>query len=596
MIDEIVILHKGGLVLWTHQFTPVRGNPVNQLIKTVLLEDRFGDECFTFDQYKLEWVLDNERELIVVVVYQQLLALGYVGSLLAEVRQAFVAQHQGMLEGRRWMDNYGAFCAATAKFTPVFENLLKTVEEAAEELRKETRRGASRAQASPSPSRGGDESSSPVAHAEPEGGSDSASAPASPTSPSATGERVLKGKAAMIARMKQRKEGGASSSSKKAAAAAPKAPPKKQMRAKWNDDGTPGVEGAGFEDLSADANAPRPVIEQTEDPEANPSDLDATWAGLEKPEKSRSRFANFLRERFGTNRAIDGQDLDTILPELRETMTSKNVAQDIAESLIASTKADLTGKTIPNFTSLSQAIKDSLQASLLRILTPKKDINILRDVAKAKELGRPYTIAFCGVNGVGKSTNLSKVAYWLKGNGQRVMLAACDTFRSGAVEQLKVHSGRIGVPVHDQGYAKDAADVAKNAIIRAKKEGYDVCLIDTAGRMQDNEPLMRSLAKLMHTNKPDLVLFVGEALVGNDGVDQLKKFNQSLRDHTPPGHPVRGIDGIVLTKFDTIDDKVGAAISMVYQSGQPIVFVGVGQSYQDLRALNPKVVVQALIG
>ena len=199
------------------------------------------------------------------------------------------------------------------------------------------------------------------------------------------------------------------------------------------------------------------------------------------------------------------------------------------------------------------------------------------------------------MNGVGKSTNLSKVAYWLRSNDLTVLIAACDTFRSGAVEQLKVHSGRIGVPVFDQGYAKDAAEVAKQAIDTAKKNRDDVVLIDTAGRMQDNEPLMRSLAKLIHNNRPDLVLFVGEALVGNDGVDQLRKFNSSLEDFTPPGQAQRGIDGIVLTKFDTIDDKVGAAISMVYQSGQPIVFVGVGQSYQDLRTLNPEVVVASLL-
>ena len=151
------------------------------------------------------------------------------------------------------------------------------------------------------------------------------------------------------------------------------------------------------------------------------------------------------------------------------------------------------------------------------------------------------------------------------------------------------------MPVFDKGYAKDAADVAASALMKAKKDGTDVVLIDTAGRMQDNEPLMRSLAKLMHTAQPDLVLFVGEALVGNDGVDQLRKFNSSLENFTPPGREPRGIDGIVLTKFDTIDDKVGAAISMVYESGQPIVFVGVGQGYQDLRTLNPQVVCNSLL-
>ena len=125
-------------------------------------------------------------------------------------------------------------------------------------------------------------------------------------------------------------------------------------------------------------------------------------------------------------------------------------------------------------------------------------------------------------------------------------------------------------------------------------QGIDVVLVDTAGRMQDNEPLMRALAKLIRVNDPDLVLFVGEALVGNEAVNQLVKFNRALADHSDVKDP-RLIDGILLTKFDTIDDKVGAAISMTYITGQPIVFVGTGQTYQDLKNLNVQSVVQALL-
>ncbi|RXG56820.1 Signal recognition particle receptor subunit alpha-like protein [Armadillidium vulgare] len=122
----------------------------------------------------------------------------------------------------------------------------------------------------------------------------------------------------------------------------------------------------------------------------------------------------------------------------------------------------------------------------------------------------------------------------------------------------------------------------------------DVVLIDTAGRMQDNEPLMRALAKLIHVNEPDLTLFVGEALVGNEAVDQLVKFNRALSSFSTASKS-QMIDGIVLTKFDTIDDKVGAAISMTYITGQPIVFVGTGQTYTDLKSLDPKAVVSALM-
>merc|ERR1712141_633327 len=228
---------------------------------------------------------------------------------------------------------------------------------------------------------------------------------------------------------------------------------------------------------------------------------------------------------------------------------------------------------------------------------------------EVKQQRRPYVITFCGVNGVGKSTNLAKVCFWLVENRFRVLIAACDTFRAGAVEQLRTHirklnslyptadqsSGKPVVELYEKGYGKDAAGIAMEAINYARQSKNDVVLVDTAGRMQDNEPLMRSLAKLITVNDPDLVLFVGEALVGNEAVDQLVKFNQALSDYSPSQTNPHLIDGIVLTKFDTIDDKVGSAISMTYITGQPIVFVGSGQTYTDLKALNAKAVVQLLM-
>jgi signal recognition particle receptor subunit alpha len=202
---------------------------------------------------------------------------------------------------------------------------------------------------------------------------------------------------------------------------------------------------------------------------------------------------------------------------------------------------------------------------------------------------------FLGVNGVGKSTNLAKVAYYLKHKGGlNVMVAACDTFRAGAVEQLRTHGRNLGLEIFDRGYGKDPADIAKHALQYAANNGYDVVLVDTAGRMQDNEPLMRALAKLVAVNNPDLVLFVGEALVGNDGVDQLVKFHRSLIDLAPSGSR-RGVDAILLTKYDTVDDKVGAALTMVYVTGQPVVFVGCGQKYTHLRKLQVKEVVKTLL-
>jgi len=246
---------------------------------------------------------------------------------------------------------------------------------------------------------------------------------------------------------------------------------------------------------------------------------------------------------------------------------------------------------------------------LMQLLTPRRRVDIIRDVYEAKRNKRPYVMTFCGVNGVGKSTNLAKICFWLVENNFRVLVAACDTFRAGAVEQLRTHTKRLnslypmenqsdGKPVvelYEKGYGKDAAGIAMEAINYARTARIDVVLVDTAGRMQDNEPLMRALSKLISVNDPDLVLFVGEALVGNEAVDQLVKFNQALADHSPSHTNPHLIDGIVLSKFDTIDDKVGSAISMTYITGQPILFVGTGQTYTDLKSLNSKAVVQALM-
>lgn len=153
-------------------------------------------------------------------------------------------------------------------------------------------------------------------------------------------------------------------------------------------------------------------------------------------------------------------------------------------------------------------------------MTPKRNIDILKEALAHKQRGQVYSVAFIGVNGVGKSTSLAKVAYYLKTQGNlKVMLAGCDNFRSGAIEQLKIHAACLDIPLYEKGYKDDPAVIAKEALQEARSKKYDVVLIDTAGRMQGNERLMRQLAKLVHINQPNVVLFVGEALVGNDAID-----------------------------------------------------------------------------
>ena len=185
------------------------------------------------------------------------------------------------------------------------------------------------------------------------------------------------------------------------------------------------------------------------------------------------------------------------------------MASEIAEKVCNNVAQNLEGKQLSSFQFVANIVKQALHESMVQILTPKKRVDILRDVYEAQRQRKPYVIVFCGVNGVGKSTNLAKVTFWLIENSFRVLIAACDTFRSGAVEQLRTHTrhlnalhpaeahnGRQMVELFEKGYGRDAATIAHDAISHARDERIDVVLVDTAGRMQDNEPLMKELAKV----------------------------------------------------------------------------------------------------
>ena len=302
-----------------------------------------------------------------------------------------------------------------------------------------------------------------------------------------------------------------------------------------------------------------------------------------------------LFDQMSGNKILSESDIDSALKDMEHKLVSKNVNQSCAKEICDNVKSSIIGKKLATFSRVKLVVRTALESSIARVLTPQRSVDILRDV-KAKRgsflsrTTRPYVIVMVGINGVGKSTSLAKLAYYLKSNGCSPLLAACDTFRAGAVEQLRVHAKCLEVPIFSQGYAKDASNVAKAAIQEAIKQHNDVVLVDTAGRMQNNVPLMNALSKLVAENNPDLVCFVGEALVGNDGIDQLQMFDKALRN----GGERRCIDGIILTKFDTVSDKVGAALSMSHITGQPVLFVGTGQKYNHLKKLSVPVIIKSL--
>jgi len=304
-------------------------------------------------------------------------------------------------------------------------------------------------------------------------------------------------------------------------------------------------------------------------------------------------FQDNLKATLKSKVYLQEQDLSPLIEKFRLILLSKNVGQEIVKKLCETVFMRLLNEEGLSVMNVSVVFRDSIKEALQQVLTPNRSVHLLREIEVVRREKKTYVISLVGVNGVGKSTSLSKLAYWLVQHKFTIMVAACDTFRSGAVEQLRTHCQRLKIQLFDRGYDKDPATVAHEAIKQADRQGIDIVLIDTAGRMQDNEPLMRSLAKLINVNKPDLVLFVGEALLGNEATIQLKAFERRLCDLSL--HKSSIIDGIILSKFDTIDDKVGSALSMVYSSGIPILFVGCGQTYADLRTFSIESVIDLLL-
>ncbi|KAG1723882.1 signal recognition particle, alpha subunit, N-terminal-domain-containing protein [Suillus lakei] len=678
MLDYCSISHKGGIVLWSRSFTPEASHlasspssPVNSLIR----EGRTAEEKYEKDGYAVKWTFFNDLELIFVVAYHRILQLTYVDDLLAALKALFIKLFEPFLAtfvASLHAIKNGKLVSAAARDSPtawnlakafegwdgVFDKLLKGFEDKAAQERKSRYRPVAPALPDPSPpsddlstvpsessiavqdeqqiarnvqalknrlrGRGGRRGGRGATRVDSGSGRDSM-----PASDSESTSKKAKGKA-------QRKWGESAPSETEMASL--------DFSTDKPDSGTNGHLSHDLQALVDKASLgtrTRDGLYEVKDWDFGGKDDEANGAitralkneGAKQPTGSLGALSS-LFSRLTGSKVLTEQDLKPVLEGMKQHLMKKNVAMEIADKVCEGVGESLVGKKVGGFQTTSNAVRTALSSSLTRILTPKTSTDLLL---------MPYSITFVGVNGVGKSTNLSKVCFWLIQNGLRVLIAACDTFRSGAVEQLRVHVRNLSmlgvngatnskgrVELYEKGYGKDAAGIAKEAIaygkecscssifqlkysVPAKDNDFDVVLIDTAGRMQDNEPLMRALAKLVAANNPDKIIFVGEALVGNEAVDQLTKFDRALRDFSSASGSGkgRGIDGMLVTKWDTVDDKVrglpaaamtpdipvqvGAALSMTYVTGQPIIFVGCGQTYTDLRQLRVTNVVQAIL-
>jgi fused signal recognition particle receptor len=300
---------------------------------------------------------------------------------------------------------------------------------------------------------------------------------------------------------------------------------------------------------------------------------DSGEVGVEEP---KTGFFGKLKDAF-TKKTLTPEKFDELFWELELAMLENNVAVEVIEKIKKDLRDELTSGKVSRM-----GIEDMITTRLRQSIEELFDVPTFDLVKRIKAAQKPYKICIIGINGSGKTTSPAKIIHLLKKHDLSVVVAASDTFRAAAIDQLKEHTDRLDVKLISQGYGADPAAVAFDAIKHAEAKGIDVVLIDTAGRLHSNTNLMQELEKVVRVAKPDLKIFVGESITGNDCVEQAQVFNKLV-----------GIDAIILSKAD-IDEKGGAAISVSYVTGKPIIYLGMGQTYDDLVPFEKEKIIESL--
>lgn len=277
---------------------------------------------------------------------------------------------------------------------------------------------------------------------------------------------------------------------------------------------------------------------------------------------------------------ISEEQFEVYGEELEMLLLENNVAVEVAEKIVSELKEQIVGKELLK-KEIEEEIKDGFKDIMRNILVNPFDLKekINEKYNNKKE---PYVMLFCGINGTGKTTTIAKIADYLQKNKISCVLAAADTFRAASIEQLKNHAEKLGIKIISHEYGSDPAAVGFDAIKYAKKNAIKCVLIDTAGRIHTSKDLLREIEKIVKVNKPDLKVFVGESITGNDAIEQAKSFDWTI-----------GIDAIVLTKAD-IDEKGGTSLSVGYVIKKPILFLGTGQLYDDIEPFDKEKFIKKL--
>lgn len=278
----------------------------------------------------------------------------------------------------------------------------------------------------------------------------------------------------------------------------------------------------------------------------------------------RKVFTGFIER--ASRKIFSKRELFKLIEELELSLIENDVAYEVVEELTSKLRKNIVEENIYSRKDLLLLLRRTIKS----IFEDVERIDILSEAQTRK----PYKIVFLGVNGVGKTTTIAKLAKLYREHGFKPLMVAADTFRAGAQEQLKIHGERLGLPVFMGKYGADPAAVVFDAIVFAEKRGYDVLLVDTAGRMHVDIDLVEELKKIVRVSKPHRKILVVDALTGNDAIEQARFFNEAI-----------GLDGVIVTKADAYEQG-GVPLSIVYVLRKPILFLGIGQDYKDIKPFN----------
>ena len=287
---------------------------------------------------------------------------------------------------------------------------------------------------------------------------------------------------------------------------------------------------------------------------------------FDKLKKAFSRAAKSVAQKVLTEKV-----LDDVLLDLQIALLESDVAQEVVDELSEKLKKELLGLKVEKEQEATEIVQSKLRTAVAEIFARTNRFDLIEKIKMKKEAkGGPFVVVFLGINGTGKTTTVAKIANLLRKAGFSVVVAAGDTHRAGAIEQLEQHTNRLFLKIVKQRYGADPSSVGRDAYDHAKKNHIDIVLMDTAGRMQTSKNLMDEMGKIVRVVKPDVKLFIGDALAGNDTINQAREFFHYTN-----------FDGAILTKVDA-DAKGGSAISIAHITSRPIVYIGIGQGYDDI--------------